>query len=371
MRTWIKQAFVIFLLNFVCSAHAEDITALVAGATSDRFTEEEKARFTEATDRFKKYEIPKDIEINAVYWLDNEHLVFSSRKYPGWQAKPDEMSRVITYNVKTGVISDSGYRGVVMCLNHLGNILLAQSEDETRWGIRLKDYRWLTGKWGQPLEHTEYYSHSLIPEHLCRLSPYGDPIFVIPPEKQPPGFAMVMPLLPEHGALETTVIRKKNGQIQDQLHLIKPNGERLLIGNLGLNSHYFTYLPWIDAYLETEVTPGIPRLFSPSGTVSSPIVPTLFKAWHMAIDGRAASYASRVGMLWGVEQHSYYWRKQGIFLQTNEGLLRIEAGRHGGPMKISPDGCMVYDQVVRGNSYKPAMGSAIRVVTNVCKELEK
>ncbi|MFM7670165.1 MAG: hypothetical protein ACKO71_06380, partial [Betaproteobacteria bacterium] len=91
----------------------------------------------------------------------------------------------------------------------------------------------------------------------------------------------------------------------------------------------------------------------------------------MAIDGRAASYTSRAGMLWGVEQHSYYWRKQGIFLQTNEGLLRIEAGRHGGPMKISPDGCMVYDQVVRGNSYKLAMGSAIRVVTNVCKELEK
>jgi len=371
MRTWIKQAFVIFLLNFVCSVHAEDITELVAGATSDRFTEEEKARFTEATDRFKKYEIPKDIKINTINWPDSEHLVFSSRKYPGWQAKSDEMSRVITYNVKTGAIADTGYRGLAMCLNHLGDLLLAQSDKESRPEVRLIEYQWLAGKWGQTLKPIDRPRYSTIANHLCRFLPEGDPIFTVPPEKQPPGFAMVMPLLPEHGVLETTVIRKKNGQIQDLLHLIKPNGERLLIGNLGLNSHYFTYLPWIDGYLETEVTPGIPRLFSPSGTVSSPIVPTLFKAWHMAIDGRAASYASRAGMLWGVEQHSYYWRKQGIFLQTNERLLRIEAGRHTGPIQISPDGCLVQAQVTRDNSFKPAMGAAIRVVINVCKELEK
>jgi hypothetical protein len=250
-------------------------------------------------------------------------------------------------------------------------MLLAQSEEESRWGIRLKEYRWLAGKWGQALEHTKYYSHSFIPKHLCRLAPYGDPIFATPPEKQPPGFSIVMPLLPEHGALETTVVRKKNGQIQDQLHLIKPDGERLLIGNLGINRFYFTYLPWTDAYLETEVTPDIPRLFSPSGEVSSPIVPSLFKAWYMAIDGRATSYASRIGMLWGVQQNHHYWRKQGIFLQRNKDLLRIEVGRHGGPMKTSPDGCMVYDQIERGDSFKSAMGSATRVVINVCEEIEQ
>lgn len=370
MHTHIKRVLVLVVIHLAFIARAEDITKLVTGATSAYFTAAEKTQFTEATDRFKKYEIPKNIEINAVYWLDNEHLVFSSRKYPGWEAKPNEMSRVITYNINTGAITDSGYRGVVMCLNHLGDILLAQSEDEKRWGIRLKEYRWLSGKWGQSLEHTKYFSHSFIPEHLCRLAPYGDPIFAVPPEKQPPGFAHVMPLLPEHGALETTVIRNKQGQVQDQLHLLRPDGERLLIGNLGLNRFYFTYLPWAEAYLETEVTPNVPRLFSPSGKVDSPIVPTLFKAWHLAIDGRATSYASRVGMLWGVQQHSYYWRKQGIFLQTNNGLLRIEAGRHTGRIQLSPDGCMVLTKVVRGDYYRASPGSQIRVIINVCKELQ-
>ena len=180
-----------------------------------------------------------------------------------------------------------------------------------------------------------------------------------------------MPLLPEHGALETTVIRNKQGQTQDQLKLIKPNGERLLISNRGLNNFYFIYLPWKDAYLETEVTPDIPRLFFPSGEVSSPIVPTLFKAWYMAIDGRATSYVTRVGMLWGVQQHDYFWRKQGIYLQTQKGLLRIESGRHEGPIKISPDGCMVQARVTRDNSFKPAMRAAIRLVINVCKETEQ
>ncbi|MFZ9239037.1 MAG: hypothetical protein ACO23B_10270, partial [Burkholderiaceae bacterium] len=121
MGNWLRSVLVFFSMNFVCATHAEDITALVTGATSAYFTPAEKERFTEASDRFKKYEIPKSIEINAVNWLDNEHLVFSSRKYPGWEAKRDEMSRVITYNIKTGAITDSGYRGIAMCLNHIGD----------------------------------------------------------------------------------------------------------------------------------------------------------------------------------------------------------------------------------------------------------
>jgi hypothetical protein len=142
---------------------AEDITSLVNSARSFHLTPEEKALFVEAIDRFKKYEIPKNIEINASFWLDNERLVFSSRKYPGWEAKPDEMSRVISYNVKTGEITDSGYRGVVICINHLGDILLAQSEKESGRAVTYKEYRWLAGKWGQALEPIKYFAHSFIP----------------------------------------------------------------------------------------------------------------------------------------------------------------------------------------------------------------
>jgi hypothetical protein len=371
MSIWIKRLLALVFINFMVSANAEDVTALVKSSQSFHLTPEEKALFVEASDRFKKYEIPKKIDIRYVYWLDNERLAFSSRKYPGWEAEPNEMSRVITYNVNTGEIIDSGYRGVLKCLNHVGDMLLAQSEKESDGGTTLKEYRWFNGKWGQSLEPIEYPAYSYITNHLCSLVPEGDPIFAIPPEKQPPGFANVMPLLPEHGALETTVIRNNQGQIEDQLHLIKPDGKHLLIGNRRLNKFYFTYLPWNETYLETVVTPRITRLISPSGEVSSPIVPVLLRVWGMTIGGYATSYVTRVGMLWGVQLWGRYWRKQGIFLQTNEGLLRIEVGQHEGPIKISPNGCMVHAQVVRGDSYRAAPRSQIRVVINVCKEIEQ
>jgi len=371
MSTWIQCLLALVFMNFMASANAEDVTALVKSSQSFHVTPEEKARFVEASDRFKKYEIPKKIDIRSVYWLDNERLAFSSRKYPGWEAEPNEMSRVITYNVTTGEITDSGYRGVLKCLNHLGDMLLAQSEKESGALIKLKEYRWFNGKWGQSLKPIEYAEYSYITNHLCSLVPEGDPIFAIPPEKQPPGFANVMPLLPEHGALETTVIRNDQGHIEDQLHLIKPDGKRILIGNLGLNRFYFTYLPWTETYLETEVTPHIPRLISPSGEVSSPILPVLLQVWGMTIGGYATSYVTRVGMLWGVQLWRHYWRKQGIFLQTNEGLLRIEVGRHSGPIMISPNGCMVNVDVVRGDSSRAAPRSQISVVINVCEEIEQ
>jgi hypothetical protein len=370
MSSFLRIISSFLLLVFTLPAAAEDVTALVKSSQSFHLTPEEKARFVEASDRFKKVEIPKNIEVNASYWLDNERMVFSSRKYPGWEAKPNEMSRVITYNVNTGEIIDSGYRGRVKCLNHLGDMLLAQSEKESGGGTRLKEYRWFNGKWGQSLEPIEYAEYSYITNHLCSLIPEGDPIFAIPPEKQPPGFANVMPLLPEHGALETTVIRNNQGQIEDQLHLIKPDGKRLLIGNRRLNEFYFTYLPWNETYLETVVTPRIPRLISPSGEVSSPILPVLLQVWGMTIGGYATSYVTRVGMLWGVQLWGHYWRKQGIFLQTNEGLLRIEVGRHRGPIMISPNGCMVNVDVVRGDFSRAAPRSQISVVINVCEEIQ-
>jgi hypothetical protein len=88
--------------------NAEDITALVNSARSFHLTPEEKALFVEASDRFKKYEIPKSIVSTSVFWLDNDHLVMSTRKYPSWEARPEEMSRVISYNITNGEITDSG-----------------------------------------------------------------------------------------------------------------------------------------------------------------------------------------------------------------------------------------------------------------------
>jgi len=61
----LRRLVLFFLLITV--AKAEDVTALIAAVSSFHLTPEEKALFTEATDRFKKYEIPKSIKISSVF----------------------------------------------------------------------------------------------------------------------------------------------------------------------------------------------------------------------------------------------------------------------------------------------------------------
>lgn len=145
MSAFLTRVSIFFLLNFSLPTSAEDITPLVNSARSFHLTPEEKALFVEASDRFKKYEIPKNIVSTSAFWLDNDHLVMSSRKYPGWEAKPEEMSRVIVYNIHTADIIDSGYRGILRCINHLGDVPITQEEEnESRISRRLESYKWLT-----------------------------------------------------------------------------------------------------------------------------------------------------------------------------------------------------------------------------------
>ena len=346
---------------------AEDITPLVNSARSFHLTPEEKALFVEAIDRFKKYEIPKNIEINASFWLDNERLVFSSRKYPGWEAKPDEMSRVISYNVKTGEITDSGYRGVVICINHLGDILLAQSEKESGRAVTYKEYRWLAGKWGQALEPIKYFAHSFIPHYLCRFAPFGDAIYATPIEQQPPCFAMVTPLMPVHGVIEDTVV-KKFDQIEDSVHLIKPGGQRIFLSNSRLSRFHFVYQPWDETYFEVKTAPAEARSFSPDGSIRRHKVPSLFLVWRMVISSSIAPFSSKRGIVWDLQQRTGYWRKQGIFLQTDKQLIRIEDGEPSGEIITSPDGCKIHAQVVRGDPSTSFPKKYLRVVIDLCME---
>jgi hypothetical protein len=367
MSTWIQRVLALLLINFFCSAHAEDVTAIVNRIRSFHLTPEDKALFVEASDRFKKYQIPKSIEINASHWLDNERLVFSSRKYPGWEAKSDEMSRVITYNLKTGDITDSGYRGVVMCLNHLGDMLLAQSERESGGAGTFKEYRWLAGKWGKNLEPINYFAHSFIPTYLCRFAPYGDPIYATPLEEQPPGFAMITPLMPNHGVIEDTVA-KKFDQTEDRVHLIKPDGQRIFLTNSRISRFHFVYQPWDETYFEVKTAPAEARNFSPDGSILHYKVPSLFLFWRSAISSSVAPFPSKTGIVWDLQQRTGYWRKQGIFLETDRQLLRIEEGEPSGNIITSPDGCKIHARVVRGDPSRSFPKKYLRVVIDLCME---
>lgn len=112
------------LLLLAAAGQAEDFSDLDGSEHSPVFTAAERKLFVDAVGRFKKHEIPPKYFDGSAFWLDDDHLVFSSREYPGWKAAPDEPPRIVIYDVSTGDIKDSGYRGRLDCLNHLGDFKL-------------------------------------------------------------------------------------------------------------------------------------------------------------------------------------------------------------------------------------------------------
>jgi hypothetical protein len=367
MSEWIKNMGFAALVVIADPSTAGDIKRLIDAARSFHITPQEKALFIEAKDKFKKYTIPPSIEFTDIFWLDEEHLVMSTQKYPGWEAKPEDLPRIISYNLATGVIVDSGYRGLLGCMNHLGELLLKQSEK--KYGRTTPEIRnsWLTGVWGKELRKTDYISNSFIPNYLCQFTPIGDAIYSPAPENKPSGSTAILPLLPAHGAIENTAVTE-NGQIQDRLQLIKPDGQRIPIAASDLRRFEFYYQPWNDVYFEVRTAPDQPRNFSPSGKVHCYDVPTLFLVWGMTLQSSATAFPSKNGILWRIQQGNDYWLKQGIFLQTSTEILRIEDSKPISKLKVSPSGCKLHARVIKEKPSNQNRSQSISLIIDLCKE---
>jgi hypothetical protein len=367
LRFWATIIGLIFSFSAIATEDVERMTSLIKDVQSYQLSAFEKALFTDASDRFKKYVIPKNIGTNSVFWLDNEHLVISSRKYPGWEAKPEEMSRVISYNILTGTIIDSGYRGIVRCLNHLGEVVITQEDKDIGIPKPKESYTWLAGKWGKDLAIVQPLQNSFIPTYLCRFVSYG----TLTKREIPKGLEftreMTTPLLESHGSIEEFK-RSVGNEIEASTQLVKPTGEKILLRNRLLSHFYFTYMPWNNAYFETTATPPEPISFSPDGEVQVHHLPKLLSIWNDLIYRSAAAYPSKKGTLWVKQQGQGFWRKQGIFLQRDSELIRIEEGQALGDPQSSPNGCRIHVRVYRGDPFKRIPSNYLMLVIDVCED---
>ncbi len=327
----------------------------------------ESAEFVEASDKFKKYEIPKEVIGGSAFWLDNEHLAFASRAHNGWKAKKLERSRIVSYNVVTGEIVDSGYRGQVRCLNHLGDLLIDQVDNEESHHHRLKDRRWFYGKWGQPLQPTEFVNDWPFHSYLCDFNVLRNTTYRSTPGPIRKDSIRYTPLLPQHGVLKETEFSEDGSDI-NKVYLLKPDGQSALIATKQLNTYHFVYQPWSDSYFEVEVLPDEPRTFYPSGVVINHPIPRLFQYWLKTNYWSIAAYPSRPGIVWAVQQSSGSWSKQGLFLQTSKSLLRIEKGKPVGFHQSSPDGCKIISSVEREDPDGPEWRKSTDIVTDLCEE---
>lgn len=80
----------------------------------------------------------------------------------------------------------------------------------------------------------------------------------------------------------------------------------------------------------------------------------------------AGGVLTKAGMLWDVRQGYRDWKKQGLYLDSPEGLLRIEKGS-GMHSVSSPNGCRIVDSVLRGDPYANSSQIYTWLVIDICE----
>lgn len=377
LRHWVKSASFLFQIIFIIGfssnpafAAEDPFEELQGSSASYDFTKAERKYFIDAPNKFKKYEISSDFKSRSIVaWLDNDHIAFSARKYPGWEAQPEELSHVISLNIVTGKFTDSGYRGRLMCLNHLGDILVRQGEPELFESAHPENYQWLSGKWGQDLSPTPWMQSSFIPRFTCKFAPIGDRIYFVKPQQVNSESHRDFPLLPEHGVLRETV-EFIDGKEVHPVHLIKPDGSSKFLFEKLPSDIFFFFHPWANAYINQTSIHNNPKILHPSGEISLLNQPPLLRYWaasapppSIAISIRAI--LTKAGLIWDVYQTYKFWHKNGLYLDTKDGLLRIEEG-HGSNALVSPNGCRIMDSISRGDTWSSPGKKGIFLIIDVC-----
>lgn len=371
---WLFGRLVRYAVPFVAGllftgASAEDFGELEGSEHSPTFTAAERKLFVDAVSRFRTHQIPVRYFNGSAHWLDDEHLVFSSREYPGWKAQPDEPPRIVVYNVASGEIRDSGYRGRLDCLNHLGDLMLMLPIRREDLGFSPNNYRWFIGRWGQPLKEIEHEPRSFVPTYLCRYVPHAQPILRYSPDVKKGDGGKVIPLLPCHGELYESVIKQENNLV-NYLHLVKEDGTTVFIRNSKVRIYRLVFHRWSNEYFESGSTAVPPTTLKLTGEHKVHPLPHLISYWDKSNVGAGAGYASREGLLWAIRTARGLWRKQGVYLDTGKELIRVEEGAIAGPIQVSPDGCKAFWESLRGDPFE-LNKKYLTYVADICEGLRK
>lgn len=184
------------------------------------------------------------------YWVDNQRIIVAVDEYKGWTAGTDELSKVLIFNVDTGSVEETPYRGQVWCLSPEGALLL---EDKPTRSTKDKDRKFgdtspredffLKGQLGQALVRYSVISPSkevlVVNEYTC-----GHVTNAI--DKSPPG----NPLRKGDGF----IARADSYHREFHTRLIDESGKAVYIfEKLGRceGLHMPVYLPWLDKYFSS------------------------------------------------------------------------------------------------------------------------
>ncbi len=360
--------------------HRHPFADLIMSRYSNDVTVEEHQYFTDALDEYPKKWMFKNMTVSSVVrWLDNHQIVLSVRSYPGWTAEPNEQPRIIILNVDSGKITDSGYRGTLECLSHTGDMMISVNPRPDEGQKTDAQHNWFIGTWGQLLKEIPWEINVFIPKYLCRFAHYFDPIKTKNGDTSITIQTWMFPLLPEHGViketLKTTVtpweyihevmkvpIKADNISNDYKYELIKPNGEIIQTSMESPLSDYFYYQPWDSSYYFTKTARKPSVTFYPSGEKILHHPSRLFEFWTKNYLGVIDSRGTKTGILWSVQSTTRKWRIQGLYLEKNGRLIKIEEGAPSGGISLSHNGCRALVSIRPGKRFTKKEPEKTRVM---------
>jgi hypothetical protein len=275
-----------------------------------------QALFVEAEGEFPLktlHGMPQPLLI-GIYWVDNHRLIYTVRKLGDWEARDDERSKIIIYDVDTGKIEETPYRGNLWCLGTDGQILIQDYALPDVAHVQPGDTRddtqyFLSGTLGQPLTRFKRpKEHGMLDSFSCQFYASYDNNFG--------RNHYLRRLRPVDGVLDVANYSAADSKVR----LLDPDGkERWSIDTDKFCNRFGSpiYLPWAKRYFVASafgnIVPGCPNanknswLFSPSGIETKPL-PKLVEEARKYPNGLAQD-----GMT--------YWARPGMFV-----LIQLSAG---------------------------------------------
>jgi hypothetical protein len=305
-------------------------------------TPEERAQFVEATDRFRRWELPplRHRDNTALGWIDNRRMLWTVRELPsGWKAADDERSKVVVVDVETGEVAETRYRGDLVCISPQRIVLHDDPRPYYTWlrseGDKLEHRRrFAAGSFGDDLQAIEWVRGAYRSLLDCGLRPLL---------AYPGASYLEIPLLAEHGSL--TVSLPAPGEVR-YVRLVSQSGKelakRVLLDDDGSPAE-LQFIEWAGLYYWPSAS-GRERslvLVDPKGRFTDRRTPSLLYEWSRANVGSGVPVAVGPGVIWTFRTREGYFAKQGVYFETADRMLRIEAGM---PLfvHVSPNGCRVF-----------------------------
>lgn len=260
---------------------------LLGEKNENEITPREHKYFIDAFDKFPKQWVMQGFAFDSSpRWLDDKHIAFSTRSTPGWVANINEPPRIVSINVDTGEMTDSGYRGKLECLNHKADMMISLDANPISSTKVMDEVSWHSGTWGQPLQVTPSPYKHFMPKYLCKFFLIDKPIEISPTEKLIPlGGHRIFPLLPEHGALAENISYENKFELLP-IKLQKVNGSVPRILTSFPDPDNFEYQPWNESYFFSKRATASSITIYPSGEVVFNEPPKLIKYWRIIVSSK-------------------------------------------------------------------------------------